>query len=120
VSGHGVIIAFFILLMLVIGLWAAFVTMASISRTRPESLHPEKLLEIEEKRLIEIYTIWHQSKWGKTQFKDTTDETFTQRVPVTSSDTWSSSSSEEEKVEIEPYEEETVLTSPSVYATNVA
>ena len=122
VSKHGIIIAFCILFLLVIVLWAAFVTMASISRARPESLDPDKLLEIEEKRLIEIYKIWHQSKWGKTQFMDVTEDiTIVQTIPVTSSDTWSTSSSEEEKVEIEPYEEEEagVVTS-SVYAANVA
>lgn len=121
VSGYGIVIAFSILLLLVIGAWALFVTMASISRSRPESLEPEKLLEIEEKRLMEIYTIWHHSQWSKTKPTDRNEDNAARTVSMTSSDTWSSSSSsEEEKVEIEPYDEGTVLSTPSAYAANVA
>lgn len=119
VSRHGLIIAFFVLLLLLIAAWALFVTMASISRTRPESLSPEKLREIEERRLMEIYTIWYQSQWSKTSPTQGTDEHSDRTLSASWSD---SSSSEEEKVEIEPYEVEggTVLSNPSVYAANIA
>lgn len=119
-AGNGVIIAFCILLLIVIGLWALFVTVASLSRNRAESLTPEKALEIEERRLVEIYTIWLQSQWSKTNAEETTNEVVAQPVSVGVSRTWSSSSSEEEKEEIEPYEDETLFSTPSVYAANLA
>jgi len=122
VSGHGLIIAFFILLFLVISVWAAFVTIASITRTGPESLEPEQLFEIEEKRLMDIYSIWIQSQWSKTKSADSSEESATQQtVPVSSSETWSSSSSsEEEKEEIEAHDDESVSSTPSAIAANAA
>ncbi len=120
VSGHGIIIASCLLVLLVIGLWAAIVTMANMSRTRPEDLSPQDLLEIEERRLISIYTIWHQSQHNKTQVSDVADkEIIQQPVVVSVSETWSTSSSEEEKQEIEPYDEESLTSNaPTVYAAN--
>ena len=120
ISGHGIIIAFWILIMLVIGLWAAFVTMANMSRTRPEDLSPQELLDIEEKRLIAIFTIWHQSQHNKTQVpKEVDGEIIHEPGIMSTSETWSTSSSEEEKEEIEPYDEESLASNtPTVFAAN--
>jgi hypothetical protein len=120
ISGHGIIIAFCLLIMLVIGLWAAFVTMANMSRTRPEDLSPQELLDIEEKRLIAIFTIWHQSQHNKTQVpKEVDGERIHEPGIMSTSETWSTSSSEEEKVEIEPYDEESLASNtPTVFAAN--
>jgi hypothetical protein len=106
--------------MLVIGVWAAFVTMANMSRTRPEDLSPQELLDIEEKRLIAIFTIWHQSQHSKTQVPKQVDEEIIHEPGIMpTSETWSTSSSEEEKEEIEPYDEESFPSNtPTVLAAN--
>jgi hypothetical protein len=115
VSKHSHVVGFFVLILIAIGVWAVIVTMASASRTRPERPIPENLVEIEEKRVVDIDTIWYQSDRGKRS-----DESCSRTESSKSSESTSSRAEEEEKREIEPYDEELVSYLPSVYAANRA
>jgi hypothetical protein len=126
VSKHSDVVAFFFLILIAIGVWAVIVIMASASRTRTESPLPEKLVEIEEKRLVDICTIWYQFDREKRN-----DESCSRTESSKSSESMSSRAEEEdkreiepydeeEKREIEPYDEELVSYLPSVYVANRA
>jgi hypothetical protein len=111
VTQRSYVVAFCVLLFIAIGVWAVIVTMASGSRTRPTSFTQEKLAELEEKRFMEIYTIWYQSDRGK-QGKESCS-----RTASTTSSRSSRCEEEEEKREIEPYDDEELASyMPSMYA----
>jgi hypothetical protein len=113
VSKHTYVTAFFVLIFIAIGVWAVIVTMASASRTRPDSSVPEKLVELEDKRFVDIYTIWYQSDRGKRSH-----ESCSRTESSKSSGRLSSRAEQEEKHEIEPYDKELVSYMPSLYAVN--
>lgn len=88
---HGLVIAIFIIVLLVIGVWAFCVYRQNLSRGRLESLSASvDLRASEEERFVAIFTIWQQSK--------------SLDMPILTYDTWSSSSSEDEKEAIDQTE----------------
>lgn len=108
VKRHAYVVAFCALLSTAIGAWAAIVTVASGSRTRPTSFTQEKLAELEEKRFMEMYAIWYQSDRGKQG-----EGSYSRTASMTSS----RCEEEEEKRETESYDYKASASyMPSMYA----
>ena len=115
-SGRGKIVLFFVTIGLVICVWAGIVAMATAARNaRPPSLTPDDHVAMEEKRMLDIYTIWYQSQQDALEICQTDS--------MNSGETFRSHSTEEEeeKEEIEAYnDEESVSPVDPALASNAA